>query len=143
MKTPKFLKKITFAVGKSWASKGGVSLQAMQNEDAEDGINCTIIAYPAVRELIGGKQDGQTRYARFKLNINRFIKVFDKMPKITFDSGMGAAFVGFIDGVCCRIIISPVPPCGVAPSEVSFVEGPKKGTVEVREPPGEWQEESI
>lgn len=132
-KTPAFLKKLTDAVMTSWDSLGSV---AYKLKEINGGYE--VIFFPALREVYGGKADGEVIFPGFHFNIGKFVHVFDKPsgPKVIFDSLRRdfiphLMFRGFIDGVALKIIIMECPPEGQNATERVYASGPNKGQVEV------------
>lgn len=130
---PTFLKKLTDAVMTSWDSLGSVAckLKEISNNYYE------VVLFPALREVYGGKTDGEVIFPGFHFNVGRFIHIFDKSPapKVTFDSLRKdfiphLMFRGFIDGVALKIFIMERPPQGQTVSERVYASGPNKGQVE-------------
>src|SRR5581483_1908463 len=80
---PKFLSKLNIALSNSWKSNGSVSCNITEAEN-----NCWQIEFfPAVREILGGAEDGSTMYPGFHFNIGKFVKAFDRKHgvKVSFD----------------------------------------------------------
>ena len=92
---------------------------------------------PAIREIVGGAEDGMTYYPGFIFNIPKFIKLFDKgtgkvaLDCVRNDITAHLVFSGNIDGNSVKIAILVAPPdsCQL-PAERMYVFGPKKGTIE-------------
>jgi len=125
--------KLEEALHKAWNSEGGMCIDSHPCNSRPDYWH--VVVCPAVRELMGGELDGQQVYARCRVNINKLVRVFDKRPKIVFDSAVGVAvpyvaLYGSIDGVGCDVSFMCCPPVDVAPQERVYTQGPKKGTVE-------------
>jgi hypothetical protein len=132
--TPLFFGKLSAAVGKAWDSLGSVACKL--NEVSEG--NFEVMFFPALREVYGGKDDGDIIFPGFYFNVGKFVKVFDRSPapKVAFDSVRKdfithLMFRGYIDGVCLKVIIMECPPGGQEAVERVYTSGPKKGQVEV------------
>lgn len=130
---PNFIVKLTQAVAKSWDSLGSVACKF--NEISEGYYE--VMYFPAVREIYGGKTDGECIFAGFHFNIGKFVKSFDKSPsvKVAFDALRSdvvphLAFKGYIDGTCLKVLIMSEPPCGQRAIERIHASGPKRGQVE-------------
>ncbi len=118
----------------SWQSQGGLSI-----DSRACGDHFHICVFPAVRELVGGKEDGKQVFADFVVDVNKLSRCFDHKPRLFFDTSSrgGIPFIiayGKIKGVKCDISVIPCPPPNVQPMEVAYVEGPKAGTVEPIKP---------
>lgn len=131
---PAFLKKLTDVIMTSWDSLGSVAckLKEVSNNYYE------IMFFPALREVYGGKADGEVIFPGFHFNIGKFVHVFDKSPapKVAFDSLRKdfiphLIFKGFIDGVALKIIVMECPPQGQSATERVYASGPNKGQVEI------------
>ncbi len=128
------MKRLEAVMSEAWQSPSGMFVDAYPCESCPNHWHVMIC--PAVRELMGGAQDGEQVYARFVLNINKVQRAFDKRPRVFFDTAQGESvphviFVGKIDGIKCDVSIMCCPPANMTPLERVYVEGPKKGTVEV------------
>lgn len=133
--TPAFFEKLTTAVGESWKSMGSICCKL---NELSDGYYEAMF-FPALREIYGGKTDGDVVFPGFHFNVGKFVKLFDKSPapKVSFDS-LRQDFVphlmfrGYVDGTCLKIIIMEHPPCGEEAVERAYVTGPKNGQVEIK-----------
>ena len=130
---PTFFNKLTDAVTKSWSSLGSV---ACQFSEVSEGY-FELMFFPALREVYGGKDDGDVIFPGIYFNIGKFVKVFDKSPapKVVFDALRKdfiphLMFRGYINGACLKVIIMESPPCGLKAVERIYTSGPKKGQVE-------------
>ena len=126
------LEKLNAALQKSWQSLGSVACKINEEPDCLE-----VMFFPAVRELHGGKHDGENMYAGFHLNVGRFIRVFDKnpMPKLLFDCltkemKHHLLFDGKIDGFNVKVAVLSEPPNGQNPVERLYTTGPKRGKIE-------------
>jgi len=131
---PPFFDKLTAAVNKSWDSLGsvGCKISELSNGSFE------VLFFPALREIYGGKADGEVVFPGFNFNIGRFVRAFDvsPAPKVTFDSLRSQliphlCFKGCIDKVVLRVNILESPPGGMEACERVYCTGPKKGQIEV------------
>lgn len=127
------IQRIEQGMAAAWKSPGGMVVDA--NECTECADHWHIMICPAVREIMGGKHDGTQQYARFVVNINKIMRIFDKRPRVYFDTAQGESVphivaVGTINGHKCDLSVMCCPPCNMTPVERAYVEGPKKGTVE-------------
>lgn len=130
---PPFIVKLTQAVSKSWTSLGSV---ACKFKNISEGYY-EVMYFPALREIFGGKSDGNKTYPGFHLNIGKLAKAFDKSPgvKVTYDTLCidtipNIKFKGYVDGVCVKVFIMSQPPCGQKAIERIYAVGPKQGQVE-------------
>lgn len=130
---PAFMGKLNSYLARAWGSLGSISLTINQSKLNE----YEIMFFPAVRELHGGKNDGELYFPGFSLNIGKFIRVFDKdpSPKVKFDCLKNATidhllFVGRIDGCKVKVAILAGPPGNQPPVEKVYTQGPKKGMIE-------------
>lgn len=131
---PELAERIENAMEIAWKSPGGMALDANKCQDCEGHWH--IMICPVVREVMGGKHDGSQQYARFIVNINKFIRMFDKRPKIFFDTAQGESVphiiaVGIIGGYKCDVSLMCCPPTNMLPIERVYAAGPKKGTIEI------------
>ena len=131
---PEILERIESVMAEAWQSPGGMEV------DTNQCVSCPnhwhIMICPAVREIVGGAGDGAQQYARFVVNINKMVRMFDKRPRILFDTAQGESVphvivTGRIAGYKCDVSIMCCPPCNMLPVERVYTEGPKKGTVEI------------
>jgi hypothetical protein len=130
---PTFMGKLNGYLARSWGSLGSISFSINQPKPN----HYEIMFFPAVRELHGGKNDGELYFPGFKLNIGKFIRVFDKdpAPKVSFDCLQNCTvehllFVGRIDGCKIKVAVLSGPPQGQSPVEKVYTIGPKKGMIE-------------
>lgn len=89
--------------------------------------------YPAIREVVGGAQDGSLIFPNFSFDLNRFYRYFDNMPYSAFttvDMAPTIVLFGSILGLNFRVQIHSVPPPNSELNEKFHVVGPKTGTVE-------------
>lgn len=129
---PAFFNRVTDALANSWNSLGSI---ACKFNEVNGGFE--IMFFPALREVYGGKDDGEVIFPGFHFNVGRFVRVFDKepSPKVTFDSLRKnyiphLLFRGYIEGNCVKIAIMESPPSGQAAVERVYTSGPKKGQIE-------------
>lgn len=134
---PPFFEKLTDAVSKSWNSLGSVACKLNQLNDG----SFEILFFPALREVYGGKGDGEMVFPGFSFNVGRFVRAFDPSPapKVSFDSLRTQfiphlCFKGCIDKVSLKVNILECPPGGQEPVERVYCTGPKKGKIEAIEP---------
>ena len=130
---PLFAKKLTEALDKVYQSPYGVCTYVEKCPKCRDHYR--VIIYPAMREYVGGECDGQTVFARFIFDVNKFVKMFDKTPRVFFDSAQSGAcpfviFKGRIVGEPCEVFVMTSPPQDAPPNEREYKVGPKKGQVE-------------
>lgn len=133
---PPFMAKLNKKLGESWGSLGSISVRISQTDSGQ----YKILFFPAVREMYGGKQDGELFFPGFYLNIGKFIRIFDQnpAPKVVFDCSQNGQidhllFAGKIDTHDVKIAILSEPPNGQLPVEKVYAIGPKKGTIESNE----------
>lgn len=131
---PPFFEKLTEAVFKSWRSLGSVGCKLNELGDG----SFEILFFPALREVYGGKDDGEVVFPGFNFNVGRFVRAFDQLPtpKVSFDSLRTQliphlCFKGCIDKVNLRVNILECPPGGQEAVERVYCIGPKKGKIEV------------
>jgi hypothetical protein len=122
MPSVEVVESITNALMDGWESAGGVSINSVACGD-----HFHIYVFPAVRELSGGKHDGEQVFAQFILNLNKLAKAFDKTPRILYDTasrgGMPHMILyGRVHGVKCDITIFPEPPPNQPPMEIAYIE---------------------
>ena len=130
---PPFFDKLTDAITKAWQSMGSVGCKL---NEVSDG-SYEVMFFPALREIYGGKSDGEVIFPGFNFNVGLFVRVFDESPapKVSFDS-LRTQFIphllfrGYIDGKLIKVNILECPPCGQHPVERVYTSGPKKGQVE-------------
>lgn len=128
---PPFFEKLKNAVDKSWDSLGSVGCKLIKSKEGYD-----VMFFPALREVYGGKGDGEMIYPGFNFNIGRFVRVFDKPPKANFDTLRKCfiphmQFKGCINGIVCKINILQCPPDNLRAAERVYTTGPNKGKIEV------------
>ncbi len=127
-----FMHKLSNAVVQSWQSLGSVACKI--NEVGENKYE--VMFFPAVREVHGGKNDGEQVYSGFNFNIGKFAKIgFDEPPRVHFDCLrrnvlINIIFEGIIDGKQVKVAIVAAPPTGQRAIERIYATGPKKGLVE-------------
>lgn len=131
---PPFLTKLTEAIGQCWNSMGSVGCKLSQR----GANNYEVLFFPALREVYGGKSDGEVVFPGFSFNIGKFVRVFDGEPKVAFDNLRRQliphlSFKGLIDGADVQVNILECPPGGQEAIERVYTSGPKKGTVEAIE----------
>jgi len=123
--------KIEKSLKECWATPGSVSFNSRCRDDI---FNISIS--PAVRETVGGAEDGSQSYPPFAMELNKFIvQVFDKCPKITLTGQNGddvpyLHFRGKIGGQLCNVIVLTRPHNTQQVAEIFYAYGPKAGTVE-------------
>ncbi len=126
----KFMDKIKNAISEAWYGPGNATV--FVKEYKKDHF--AFMIYPSIREIVGGKQDGQTIFAGYIGNINKFAKVFDKTPRIYFKAEHVVAphvlFIGKIRGYNVRVVLISMPPPDKEPTERVFTYGLKKGKVQ-------------
>jgi hypothetical protein len=127
---PPFIGRLAETVAKSWESQGSVACKFAAKEDKYE-----VMFFPAIREVLGGKTDGERCYAGFQFNIGRFVRIFDKCPKVLFDcmkrnTVEHIIFIGQIEGKNIKVAITAAPPTGQTPIERIYATGPKRGTIE-------------
>ena len=133
---PPFFDRLTDSLIKSWKSLGSIGIKINQVSDG----HYEVMLYPALREVYGGKGDGEVMFPGFHLNIGSFVRMFDESPapKVSFDS-LRAQFIphllfkGYIEGIFVKINVLECPPNGSTPVERLWASGPKKGQVETIE----------
>jgi len=130
---PSFLPRLNAYLSKAWGSLGSISISINQPNPNEYDI----MFFPAVRELHGGKTDGEMYFPGFTMNIGKFVRVFDKnpSPRVIFDCLQRETidhllFIGRIDGYKVKVAILSGPPQGQQPVEKVYMQGPKKGMIE-------------
>ena len=130
---PPFLVKLMQFVAKSWTSLGSVACKF--NKISEGYYE--VMFFPALREVYGGKSDGNCVYPGFNFNVSRFVNSFDKSPRpkvvydaLCSDSISHLLFKGYLDGICLKVSIMSEPPCGQKAIERVHATGPKQGQVE-------------
>lgn len=133
---PPFFERLTDALVKSWSSLGSVGCKLSQVSDGR----YEVMFFPALREVYGGKEDGERMFPGFNFNVGLFVRVFDESPapKVSFDSLRSQfiphlLFKGYIDGTFVKVNILECPPNGSNPVERVWASGPKKGQVETIE----------
>lgn len=129
---PKELESLAQVIARYWDG-GSFSFKAV----LDDGV-WHLVAYPSLREIVGGEHDGGVIFSRFSINISKLMRKFDKPPKVIFDSATGymvpLIFMdGFLGGTRYRVTFFSVPPPDSDVSEVYHSQGPKKGTVEPKQ----------
>ena len=127
------IERLQNVISEAWESPGGMCVDAHRCESCKRHWH--IMVCPAVRELMGGPQDGEQVYPRFMLNVNKLQRAFDKRPRVYFDSALGTSvphviFVGKIAGHKCDVSVMCCPPSNLTPLERVYVDGPKKGMIE-------------
>jgi len=132
---PKFFNKLTDVVSRSWTTMGSIACNVNEINDK----HYEIMFYPALREIYGGKDDGEVIFPGFHFNIGRFVRVFDSSPapKVSFDSLRKdyiphLMFNGYIDGIFTKIAVMESPPSGREAVERIYAIGPRKGQVEAK-----------
>jgi hypothetical protein len=130
---PPFFQKLTDALAHSWKSLGSIGCKLTEVSDGR----YEAIFFPALREIYGGKSDGEVVFPGFNFNVGLFVRVFDESPapKVSFDSLRTQyiphlIFKGYIDGTFLKVNILECPPNGQYPVERVYASGPKKGQVE-------------
>ena len=130
---PAFMNKLNEHVSNAWGSLGSIATSINQSKPDQ----YEIMFFPALRELHGGKEDGELYFPGFTLNIGKFIRIFDKnpSPKVVFDCMTKGVidhllFIGRIDGIKVKVAILSSPPQGQNPVEKVHTQGPKKGMIE-------------
>src|SRR5262249_42465400 len=118
---PPHIEKLSDYLVQAWNSQGSMSVSA---DEIETGWS--VVVMPALRELVGGAEDGQQIFARFSIDISKVMKAFDKRPRINFDSaqGVSAPFIilrGRVDGIKCYVVIVSEPPIDCEVSELAYL----------------------
>ncbi len=118
-----------------WNSKGSIALHSVQTE-----LYWHVAICPGLREYCGGPQDGRLVYTNYKINICKFMRIFDKGTKrsCTFNSGKGDLSPtlrarGTVCGLKVAFIFMPFPLPDSEAAEVFYANGPKEGQVEAKE----------
>lgn len=126
----KFIDKIKEVLSKAWFGPGNATVYIKEYKKN----NFAFMIYPSIREVVGGPDDGQTMFAGYIGNLNKFTKIFDKMPRVYFKAENvvppHVLFIGKIDGVNVRISLISNPPSDKEPTERVFTYGSKKGKVQ-------------
>ncbi len=126
----KFIDKIKEVLNKAWFGPGNATVYVKEYKNN----SFAFMIYPSIREIVGGKEDGQTMFAGYVGNLNKFTKIFDKMPKVYFKAenvvSPHVLFIGKIDGVNVRVVLISAPPPNKEPTERIFTYGNKKGIVQ-------------
>ena len=131
-----FLSHIQNAVIKAWTSPSGMMMDTHKYQN-KLGQDCwRILIFPAIREIMGGQQDGEKLYARFIVDINKLQRIFDKCPRTLFDTSQGEfvphiLLIGKINGIKCNILVMSSPFGTDFATERFYAEGPKKGKLEI------------
>lgn len=130
---PPFFGKLIDALSKSWNSLGSVGCKVSEVSEG----NYEVMFFPALREIYGGKSDGEVIFPGFNFNVGKFVRVFDNLPapKVSFDSLRSQfiphlLFKGYIDGIFLKVNIMECPPSGQEAVERVYTSGPKKGKIE-------------
>jgi hypothetical protein len=127
-----FIDRINQALDISWKSAGGISINLKACGD-----HWHIMICPAIREVLGGKDDGARLFTRYSLNITKFLTVFDKgtKKKVEFDSdkfGFPCFYAkGEVAGHQVDFSFLGDPPAGQQPAEIIHAVGPKKDQIEM------------
>lgn len=132
---PPWVEVVARKLAKCWKSPGGITMMVTFCEDDHWHLVCA----PSIREIVGGVNDGSSIYARFQLNLVKAVRIFDRNPRIFFDTshGEGLPFVillGQINNEMVQLAIVSGPIPGQPTTELAHTLGPKKGTVESRLP---------
>lgn len=129
------MRRVDETMEKAWRATGHAVVDATRCDSCENHWHITI--FPAVREIVGGKHDGEQHYAKFSVRINKLIRMFDSPPKVFFDTAQSVPHIiaiGIIEGHNCDVSIMCCPPTNLLPTERAYATGPKKGTIEVVAP---------
>lgn len=122
--------RIQKAVSRCWNSNSNGSV-VTKIIGRESHINLYI--YPAVREIVGGAQDGGICFPRFSFDLTRFYRYFDNTPYVTFTTNTGCPTIslfGSIIGIDFQVQIHSTPSV-LEPNERLHTVGPKAGSIEM------------
>ncbi len=129
-----WMKKLMNAAGRSWDSEGSMNVDFEQCDN-----HWHMNVSPSIREFAGGGEtDGAQVFARFTFNLPRFMKVFDKTPRVRFHGSVesqlppGLDISGPVLGMEVFVAVFGMPLPGQPVTEVAYVTGPKEGMVEPR-----------
>jgi len=132
---PPWVEVVARKLAKCWKSPGGITMMVSRCDEGHWHLVCA----PSLREIVGGVSDGGNIFARFQLNVGKAVRVFDKSPRVFFNTAHDDAlpfliFIGLIhnEEVQLAVVSGPVP--GQPATELAHTLGPKKGTVERRLP---------
>lgn len=130
----KFVGKIKKVLSQAWFGPGNATVYVKEYKKN----SFAFMIYPSIREIVGGKEDGQTMFAGYIGNLNKFTKIFDKTPQVFFKAENVVPphilFIGKIDDVNIRISLISMPPANKEPTERIFTYGVKKGKVQSYSP---------
>lgn len=127
---PKEVKKLVEQLSKCWASPGNFTIRKYDEH---------FVVHAAIREIKGGKEDGELSYPGFDLNIAKFTKYFDKVSNVSFICPNSSfiphiLFEGTYKGHDIKLHILAFPPPGQPATEFLYNYGPKTGKVERKLP---------
>ncbi len=139
MDREQFVERVNKALAEAWKSEGSISINVADCDEQ----HIHVMICPAIREVYGGKDDGNLVYANFYVDYVKFQRVFDKGCRrvAEFNSGTNMPITGGmpIPYFYCRgkimgekvdFTFLATPPPYMKPSEKHYLIGPKAGQIE-------------
>lgn len=132
---PPWVEEVVQKLAKCWKSPGGITVMVNKCEENHWHLVCA----PSLRAIVGGANDGGEIFARFRLSVSKVVRIFDKTPKVFFDTAMENArpfviFIGQINEEEVQLAVVSGPVLGQPVTELAHTIGEKKGKVEPRLP---------
>lgn len=116
MTKPLWLRELREKITKLFRTAGNMTVRT---EPPGQNPSWHVFAFPALREIVGGPDDGTRMFARFEIDLARLNDVLDSIDEMTLDSGspilpQELRIRGWFQGnkIVARVLFAPPPNAG-------------------------------